>query len=143
MPADLRRYGPGWAEFSSTIRFERAGGRCECSGECGLHLTHPGPRRCEERHGEPARWAKGKVVLTMAHRNYSGGPCQCDPPCMIQEHVAACCQRCHLRWDAQLHMRNAAATRERKRSVGQARLFDAVSSNRGNPRPLACVSARG
>ena len=77
-----RLYGPGWAEFSSRIRFERAGGCCECVGTCGLHRTTPGPRRCVERHGEPARFARGKVVLTVAHLCH-------DPRCRREDHVQA------------------------------------------------------
>ena len=43
-------------------------------GECGLHQPTGGPRRCEERNGEPAKWAKGKVVLTVAHMNHTPTP---------------------------------------------------------------------
>lgn len=65
--AQKPQYDTGWKEFSRRIRFERAEGRCECEGECGLHRTHPGPRRCVERDGEPAIWANGIVMLTVAH----------------------------------------------------------------------------
>ena len=34
---------------------------------------------------QPAKWAKGRVVLTTAHL------CKCDPPCAIPEHVKAMC----------------------------------------------------
>jgi len=114
---DMKKYPEGWREFSDEIRFVRAGGRCECSGNCGLHLTHPGPRRCVERHGEPALWAKGKIILTVAHL------CDCDPPCANPEHVLACCQRCHLRIDVPFHVENRKRNvRRRREAAGQMKM---------------------
>lgn len=66
MPFDRSRYPKDWKAISLRIR-ARSGGQCECMGECGLHRTHPGARRCTERDREPARWARGKVMLTVAH----------------------------------------------------------------------------
>ena len=91
------QYPEGWKHFSNYIRFDVAKGQCQCEGECGLHSTHPGPRRCTERHGEDAQYAKGKVTLTTAHL------CECEPLCKIPEHVKAMCNRCHLRIDVALH----------------------------------------
>ena len=105
MPVDMSRYPVNWKQFSADIRFGRAAGRCECCGECGLHRTTPGPRRCTERHGEQAQWARGTVILTTAHL------CECDPPCANPEHVKAMCQRCHLLVDVKLHVRNRHARR--------------------------------
>jgi len=130
------RYADGWREFSRWVRDVRAGRRCECCGECGLHqaafidprkavLAAPGvliacpgavtlaARRCIEHDGEPARYMKrGTIVmLTVAHLNAEGGPCQCDPRCVIPEHVLALCQRCHLRYDGPRHQANARDTR--------------------------------
>ena len=34
-PENRRRYPKDWKAISARVRFERAGGRCECSGECG------------------------------------------------------------------------------------------------------------
>lgn len=72
MPFQRHKYPADWKLISLRIR-ERSGGQCECDGECGLHRTTPGPRRCAERNHEPARWARGRVVLTVAHLNH-------DPP---------------------------------------------------------------
>lgn len=117
-PMALTLYPPGWAALSKHIRFERAGGRCECVGECGLHNRTGGPRRCEERDGEPAKWAKGKVMLTTAHL------CRCEPLCGEPLHLKAMCNRCHLRVDAKQHTRNAATTRQKKQeAAGQERLL--------------------
>jgi hypothetical protein len=99
-----RVYPAAWKSISQRIRVHRAHGRCECEGECGLHRTHPGPRRCEEIHGQPAKWAKGTVVLTTAHL------CQ-DSECGDETHLRAMCQRCHLRYDVKQHQQNAYRTR--------------------------------
>lgn len=123
-----QQYPAGWHEFSQQIRFERAGGRCECEGECGLHgggngirglpgIPEVAGRRCIEQHGRMAEFASGRVVLTTAHL------CRCDPPCMIPEHVKAMCNRCHLRVDVELHVKHAAGTRMRKKeAAGQSRM---------------------
>lgn len=115
-PMNRANYPADWEKFSREIRFGRANGRCECEGECGLHRTTPGPRRCVEVDGAEARWAKGKVILTVAHLNAAGGPCQCEPRCVYPEHVKAMCQRCHLRYDGPRHQLNASQTRDRKRN---------------------------
>lgn len=100
MPFHRHKYPKDWEVISRRIRFGRAGGRCECHGECGLHRTNPGPRRCIERNGEPAKWARGKIVLTVAHLNH-------DPQDCRDENLRAMCQRCHLRYDVALHVGNA------------------------------------
>lgn len=104
-------YPPNWKEISSRIRFERAKGQCECEGECGLHKTTPGPRRCIEKHGHAAKWARGKIVLTTAHL------CNCDPLCGNEDHLKAMCNRCHLRVDVDLHVRNARKKRRARLAV--------------------------
>lgn len=119
-----RLYPTDWPAFSRRIRYERAEGQCECLGHCGLHCTTPGPRRCEERDGQPALWAKGLVRLTVAHLNAPGGVCRCDPLCALDAHVLALCNRCHLRYDVALHRRNASATRAQTRAAGTLALFE-------------------
>lgn len=109
-PENKARYPKDWKAISARIR-ERAGGRCECVGECGLHRTTPGPRRCIERNGEEAKWAKGKVVLTVAHLNHQ--PEDCRP-----ENLKAMCQRCHLRYDIDHHRRTAHETRRSRKASG-------------------------
>lgn len=100
-------YPPNWKEISAFIRHVRAEEQCECVGECGLHRTHPGPRRCVERNHTPAVWARGRVILTTAHL------CACTPLCANPAHLKAMCNRCHLRVDAVLHRQHAAETRRR------------------------------
>jgi hypothetical protein len=99
-------YPPDWKAISLAIR-KRAQGQCECWGECGLHRTHPGPRRCQERQGEGATWAKGRIMLTVAHLNHE--PADCRP-----ENLKAMCQRCHLRYDIAHHRETRTARRRRE-----------------------------
>jgi hypothetical protein len=108
------RYPGNWKDIVAEIRV-RAGNRCECMGECGLHRTNPGPRRCVEMNHAPARWAQGTVVMTVAHLCH-------NPKCARRSHLRLMCNRCHLRYDLPLHKANAARTRDGRR--GQARLFE-------------------
>lgn len=103
-------YPPDWPAISRWIR-ARAGGRCECTGHCGLHRG----RRCVERNGQPAQFARGRVVLTVAHLNHRPIDCR-------RRNLLAMCQRCHLRYDVDHH----AETRRRKADArsGQQRLFE-------------------
>ena len=85
-------YPDNWESISLLVR-ARSGGQCECRGElapkgCGLHRG----KRCEERQGTKARWARGKVVLTVHHQD--GNKAGKDKKKML-----AMCQRCHLRAD--------------------------------------------
>lgn len=114
-------YPKDWDEISHRIRFERAAGRCECEGECGIE--HDG--RCHRRHGDLevrslsgyglAGTMKWKVVLTTGHLDH-------DPVNCVDENLRAWCQWCHLRYDRHEHARNAGRTRDRK--SGQVRMFD-------------------
>lgn len=109
--ADYRR---DWPEISKSIRFGRAGGRCECAGECGS--GHEG--RCEARNGEPHPVTGSRVVLTVAHLDHE--PRNNDPA-----NLRAMCQRCHLRYDAEQHRETAAWTRAGRPPV-QLELFPAT-----------------
>lgn len=91
-PENRQRYPLNWKRISARIRGVRAQGRCECMGHCGLHRE----RRCEERNGKPATWAKGKVILTVAHLDHTPENC-------ADENLLAMCQRCHLRYDREHH----------------------------------------
>jgi len=107
MPWDRSLYPKDWKDISARIK-EIAGNRCQCSGECGLHQG----QRCEERNGQPAKWAKGKIVLTVAHLNHI----EMD---VRDENLKALCQRCHLRYDIDHHQVNARKTRRAKKAHGE------------------------
>jgi hypothetical protein len=50
-------------------------------------------------------------VLTVAHLNHDGMDCRDD-------NLKAMCQRCHLRYDQELHLRNSYQTRKRGKAHG-------------------------
>lgn len=111
-PENKHRYGDDWREFSDYIRFERAGGRCECEGECGRG-THEG--RCPNRHGEPAYGTGSKVILTVAHLTH-------EPECRDDDKVKAMCQGCHLHYDRDHHAQTSYKTRRLGKAITD--LFD-------------------
>ena len=116
-------YPADWKDVSRFIRVQRAQGQCECCGECGLHSTHPGPRRCLERDGQPAQFARGTVVLTTAHQ------CNCCPLCSDPGHLKAMCNRCHMRIDIALHYQHRLRNeRLRLEGAGQQVLFTEAAS---------------
>jgi len=92
------RYPADWPAISRHIRFTRAGGRCECAGECGT--THP--PLCEARHGQRSPYTGSMVVLTVAHLDHT--PENCD-----EANLKAMCQRCHLAYDGPHHAQTRAA----------------------------------
>lgn len=106
--SEIGRYPKDWPAISARIK-ARAGNRCECQGECGLHPPNPLPRRCVEVHGDPAKFAKGKIVLTVAHL---GDP---SPENCADDNLKAMCQRCHNRYDQPMRQQNAARTRREKK----------------------------
>lgn len=102
MPMDRSRYPDNWEELSQWVRFERAGGVCECDGRCGAHQG-----KCNAVHGQPHPVTGSIVVLTTAHLDHD--TTNSDP-----RNLRAMCQRCHLNYDAEHHARNAALTRRQK-----------------------------
>ncbi|QVJ00382.1 hypothetical protein KGD82_16610 [Nocardiopsis eucommiae] len=101
-PENRDRYPDDWPDISRRIRFERAGGRCECDGRCGRG-THTG--RCPNRHDGTAYGTGSDVVLTTAHLDHI--PENCDP-----SNLMAMCQGCHLHYDRDHHAATRRATRE-------------------------------
>ena len=101
-PENRERYPAGWPAISARIRNERAGGRCECEGEC--RTGHQG--RCEALNGRPNPATGSKVVLTVAHLDHT-------PEHVDEANLKAFCQRCHLAYDADHHAQTRAAFRAR------------------------------
>lgn len=100
-PEARDRYPADWPDISRRIRFERAGGRCECDGRCGRTACSP---RCVNVHGEPSIYTGKIVVLTTAHLD--GDPTNC-----ADGNLMAMCQGCHLRYDASQHAETRRAHR--------------------------------
>jgi hypothetical protein len=131
-PAD---YPSDWKPISHAIRTERAQGRCECDGRCGIdhaaeaastdylrEIAHvvaefypqeKNPARCLAMNRAPHPVTESRVVLTVAHLCERG--CVDAPAgkakCGNRAHLLAMCQRCHLRLDQIEHQRNARRTR--------------------------------
>lgn len=103
------RYPADWAEISRRIKVDRADGRCECEGECGMPghagmIIDTGEVRCLNQHGQPSVYSGKKVVLTTAHLDHT--PEHCD-----DDNLKAMCQGCHLHYDRDHHAQTRAATR--------------------------------
>jgi hypothetical protein len=118
----MSRYPDNWVEISQYIRFERAGGRCECTGECGLHEG-----RCKALHGQPHPVTGSRVILTTAHIGEGTGDKHDKMDCR-PENLKAMCQRCHLIFDLPEHIHNANVTRHSKQrqaavEAGQQEMF--------------------
>lgn len=105
-PSEKARYPKDWKAIGAEVR-ARAGDRCECAGECGRE--HPG--RCLEHNGHPAYSFNGKVVLTIAHLDHT--PENNGRP-GARPNLKAMCQRCHLRYDAPHHAKNAAQSKDKE-----------------------------
>lgn len=130
MPMKRHLYPPDWEAISARTR-QRAGDKCEF---CGV----PNGAVIVRRASDPSQWQDATVedawmedadfadsklitiVLTVAHLDHNPANCADD-------NLRALCQRCHLRYDAKHHARNAGETRRRKRMErGQAELFKEV-----------------
>ena len=97
-PEKQRRYPKDWKLRSYFVRFVRAKGQCEW---------------CPARHGEPHPETGARVILTTAHV-YDKRPEACG-----LLNLAALCQRCHNRHDAN----DRAAERRRRKKEQFIPLF--------------------
>lgn len=130
---DRSRYPADWEAISLRVR-ERAGNRCEWCGVPNYAIGYRGEK------GEFHSWLewlniKGpkavklfRIVLTVAHLGVSypdGRPGDVhDKMDCRDENLAALCQRCHLNYDRDEHLFNAAWTRRRRRiEAGQLELL--------------------
>jgi len=125
-------YPIDWRELSITIRFRRAGGRCEgCGRPHGRLVVHLGDGRWWD--AERGAWRDGegrmlrralpdadallmrvritRVVLATAHRDH-------DPTHNRSRNLAALCQRCHILNDRDEHLRRRRLTYLARRALG-------------------------
>lgn len=135
MPVDWSRYPANWREVRNRI-VERAGDCCEWCGAPNRQII------VRDNRTNPAAWRLAEfgemleddgtpttlVVLTVAHLGAphpDGTPGdKHDKHDVRDENLAALCQRCHLLYDLDDHVRHAAETRRRRRiEAGQAALF--------------------
>ena len=119
-PERRHLYPENWPELSRYIRFHRALGFCECTGECGLDhgvASYGEPGHCLNTHG--LQMDSGAVcVLTVAHLDHD--ETHNDP-----SNLQAMCQGCHNRYDME-HRREGIRRREREamETEGQLTLDD-------------------
>ena len=100
--SERRRYPANWREISQRIK-ERSGNACE-----GI----PGLQPCAAVHGKRHPVTNALVILTVAHLDHQPENC-------TDTNLRALCQRCHLRYDAAHHAKNAAQTRRAKKQTGE------------------------
>jgi len=112
-PENRARYPANWKAISNRIRFDRAEGRCECTGHCGQ--DHAG--RCAAVHGEPHPETGSTVILTVMHLDH-------QPEHNDDTNLLAGCQRCHNRYDAP--MRRAGIAHRARQQMAVADLFEAA-----------------
>lgn len=122
---DLRLlYPPNWLELASQIKFERAGGRCKwCNRPYGERVwvikdggwldPITGAQYNDQvpliGQSQLTDWPKGRFVKTILS-------------CAHLDHLAALCQRCHLRHDRLQHQQSAYRHRRQHRAI--ADLFE-------------------
>lgn len=122
-------YPIDWRELSCSIRFGRAGGRCEhCGRPHGRRVAHLGDGRWWDaarqhwRDGEGRRVRRPdgdvaaivrttRVVLACAHLDH-------DPTRNARANLAALCQRCHMLHDGPEHRRRRWLNAYRRRAIG-------------------------
>lgn len=95
-PENKARYPKNWKEIRARI-LARAKHVCEWP-DCGAVNGNPNPV------------TGSKVVLTIAHLDHT--PENCD-----DSNLRAWCQRCHLRYDADHHAKNAYETRRKGKAL--------------------------
>jgi hypothetical protein len=125
-PENRKRYPKDWKDISHRIRFKRAKGRCECSGECNIDhgeendsfgICVPGytgypDERCSAHHGKSHHVTGSQVLLTVAHLDHQPENCE-------DTNLKAMCQRCHNRLDARMRRAGIKARARLNRAIGE------------------------
>lgn len=106
------RYPDNWKEIRENV-LRRAGNKCEF---CGVVNHSYKEKLVSDRHGG-MELKQVRIVLTIAHLD--NVPEHCD-----MDNLRALCQKCHLNYDKEYHMKNAKHTRALKAAEGMNNLFD-------------------
>jgi hypothetical protein len=122
-------YPIDWPQLSAVVRFERAGGRCECCGRPhGKQVWHLGDGRWWDEEQGTWRTGRGrpvclpapplnlplrttKVFLATAHLDH-------DPGNSRLRNLKALCQRCHMLHDRAEHLRRRRLTYLMRQAIG-------------------------
>ncbi len=131
-PENKSRYPSNWSEIRAAI-LERSGNCCEqckvknrtriargAGKDVDTYMTDDADVYCADsgqylgmcRMSEYDVLRMTDIVLTIAHLDHQ--PENCAP-----ENLKALCQRCHLKYDAQLHSENARQTRRSKLAIAE------------------------
>ena len=110
-PENRSKYPADWPELVRQVA-TRAGGRCECLGECGIAHAET---RCAACNGFPNPETGSKTVLTTAHLDH-------DPSGRDPNRLRQFCQRCHNRYDAPV--RRAGTLDRQRQASALGDLFD-------------------
>jgi hypothetical protein len=105
LPCDYKKYPANWRTEIRPRILARAGNCCEW---CGAENYKPHPI------------TESRVVLTVAHL-HDPSPMNCD-----DDNLAALCQRCHNRYDAQMRAANRRRTRATSGGQTELGLLDSV-----------------
>lgn len=134
MPMDRSKYPDDWEAISARIR-EREGNRCKwcgvANGAIGYRLLNGEFVKIANSADEVGLEADAlaldgynviRIILTVAHLGVSkpdGTPGdKHDKLDVRDENLAALCQKCHLNYDRDDHIRHAAETRRSRRIAG-------------------------
>ena len=134
MPMIYENYPSNWKEISRRIRFERAGGRCEWCGVRHGHFRNEMGQSFETKKefwvmfGKRTKVRIVQIILTTAHLGIDkpdGTPGdKSDTMDCREENLAALCQRCHLGFDREDHVRSRRTNRRlRLVAAGQLEMF--------------------
>ena len=124
MPMNPKDYPANWPEISRRIRFERAGNRCEWCGVPNGAFRNVRTDEFKLKAEHCGRWVLAgekvtRIVLTVAHLGVAradGSPGdKHDKMDVRDENMAALCQRCHLAFDREDHVRRRKENREARR----------------------------
>lgn len=120
MPINYKDYNPEWKKISKSIIKDRAKDKCElCLAPNGEHVFRP-LKKYQDTYKRPwyetvpkspDRFRFTKIVLTVHHIDRDK---KNDDPL----NLLALCQKCHLRVDLAIHVRN----RKIKRAKGLSEL---------------------
>jgi len=115
MPCDYKEYPENWKWLSRQI-ISDAGDKCELCYAPNRAIVfrdkadvHPW-RLADVLLCDDPDYKCTKIVLTVHHINH-------DKKDNTKQNLIALCQRCHCRLDLATHMKNAAATRFKKKTL--------------------------
>ena len=106
-PELAKRYPPNWKQLRAEV-LERAGHKCE---QCGVPNYAAGYRD-DQGNFYTLKTGMLKIVLTIAHLDHD------ELETTDITRLKCLCQKCHLAYDHEHHMKNSRATRKNRKALG-------------------------